>query len=279
VPVTPEVARTLPPDEVTMRAAKMSKSLRNVITPDETVSRYGADALRLYELFMAPFDQEVSWDENGINGTYRFLGRVWDLVLRTWQEAGGERFAAEDEDLTRLRHKTVERVTGDLERFRFNTMVAALMEFANALGERYRAGRWRTGAFQESVETLVRLLAPAAPFAAEGLWQATGGFGVADRPSPVEAGDPATPFGPAGSVHAQEWPSWDPALTRDAVVTVVVQVNGRVRDRVDLSAEATEEDARRAALARPRVQEFVADPEGAKYVYVKGRLLNIVTGR
>ena len=179
VPVTPEEAAALPPDEVTMRATRMSKSLRNVITPDETVARFGADALRLYELFMAPFDQEVTWDENGINGTSRFLGRIWELTLRTWEESGGERFEAPDEALSRLRHKTVGRVTADLERFRFNTMVAALMEFANALGERYREGRWKTGAFQESVETLIRLLAPAAPFLSEGLWQATGGFGRA----------------------------------------------------------------------------------------------------
>ncbi|HVG97478.1 MAG TPA: leucine--tRNA ligase [Chloroflexota bacterium] len=278
VPVTPQEAERLPPDEITMRATKMSKSLRNVITPDETVARFGADALRLYELFMAPFDQEVAWDENGINGTYRFLGRVWELVLRTREEAAGERYDGADEALTRLRHKTVERVTNDLERFRFNTMIAALMEFANALGERYREGRWKSAAFQESVETLVRLLAPAAPFAAEGLWQATGGFGRA-APLPLVAGPPEAPFAPPGSVHAQQWPTWDPALTRDAVVTVVVQVNGRVRDRLELPVEATEEDVRREALSRPRIRELVADPDGAKYIYVKGRLLNIVLGR
>jgi leucyl-tRNA synthetase len=278
IPITADEAKTLPADQVDLRATKMSKSLRNVITPDEMVAKYGADSLRLYELFMAPFDQEVAWSEEGINGQRRFLGRVWDLVARTWIEADGQRFAAADEALARLRHKTVQRVTQDMERFRFNTMVAALMEFANALGERHREGRWRTADFQESVETLVRLLAPAAPFIAEGLWQVTGGFGRGPAATP-EAGAAAQPFGAAGSVHAQDWPSWDEALTRDEVATVVVQVNGRVRDRIELPVDADEATAVAAALARPRVQEFVAEPGRAKFVYVKGRLLNVVTGR
>ncbi|HEX2186550.1 MAG TPA: leucine--tRNA ligase, partial [Chloroflexota bacterium] len=275
IPITREEAQRLPPQEVEMRATKMSKSLRNVITPDEVVARYGADSLRLYELFMAPFDQEVAWSEEGINGTRRFLGRIWDLVTRSWEEAAGQRFEGQDEALTRLRHKTVQRVTQDIERFRFNTMVAALMEFANTLGERYREGRWRTAAFQESVETLVLLLAPSAPFIAEGLWQLTGGFGRA-APGSSLAGEASTPFGPAGSIHAQEWPTWDEALTRDAMETIVVQVNGRVRERLELPVGTGEDEVRRAALARPRVQEFVAQPERAKFIYVKGRLLNIV---
>ena len=206
----------LPPDEITMRATKMSKSLRNVITPDETVARFGADALRLYELFMAPFDQEVAWDENGINGTYRFLGRVWELALRTWEEAAGERYGGPGRGPDPPAPQDGGPGHADLERFRFNTMIAALMEFANALGERYREGRWKTAAFQEFVETLVRLLAPAAPFLAEGIWQATGGFGRAAprrtppaprrRPSARRAA--STPrSGPPGTRpwHATTW--------------------------------------------------------------------------
>jgi leucyl-tRNA synthetase len=275
VPVTPEEAQTLAPDQVEMRATKMSKSLRNVITPDQMVAKYGADSLRIYELFMAPFDQEVAWSEEGINGARRFLGRVWDLVLRAHAEAGGATFDAPAEALTRLRHKTIMRVTQDIERFRFNTMVAALMEFANALGERYRAGQWRTTAFQESLESLVRLLAPSAPFIAEGLWQVTGGFGRAAAGAP-QAGDPAHPFDAPGSVHEQPWPAYDEALTVEDVVTVVVQVNGKVRDRIEAPADATEAQVRAAALQRPRIQEFVTDPERAKFIYVKGRLLNVV---
>ena len=237
---------------------RMSKSRGNVITPDEMVERYGADSLRLFELFMAPFDQDALWSDEGINGQRRFLGRVWNLVHETYAAAAGRRFEAPDEELTRLRHKTVKRVTGDIEQFRFNTMVAALMEFTNALSERYREGRWQTRAYQDAVETLLLLLAPPAPHIAEELWLRTGH---------------------EGSVHQQPWPAWDEALTRDEVVTVVVQVNGRVRDRIELAADADEAAAQAAALARPRIQEFVTNPAAAKVIYVKGRLLNIVTGK
>jgi leucyl-tRNA synthetase len=212
-----------------------------------------------------------------VNGTRRFLGRVWDLVVRSQTEAGGQRFSAFDESLARLRHRTVKRVTQDLERLRFNTMVASLMEFANELGERYRAGTWQTATFQEAIETLVLLLAPAAPFIAEGLWQMTGGFGRAPAASPG-AGEPKAGFGPVGSVHQQPWPTWDDALTRDEVATIVVQVNGKLRDRIELPVDADEATVRAAALARPKVQEHVAKPERARFVYVPGRLLNIVTG-
>jgi leucyl-tRNA synthetase len=263
-------------EEVEYRSAKMSKSLRNVITPDEMVAKYGADSLRMYEMFMAPFDQEVEWSEEGINGQRRFLGRVWNLVSETWQATEGEPFeGSADEPLTRLRHKTVKKVSEDLEQFRFNTMVAALMTFANALGERYRAGTWKTAAFQEGVETLVRLLSPSAPFIAEGLWQLTGGFGRGAAGSPF-AGNPDDPFGSAGSVHQQPWPAYDEALTHEDVATIVIQINGKVRDRMDLPVDTDESTAREAALERPRVQEFVTEPSRAKFIYVKGRLLNIV---
>src|SRR5207253_2593009 len=117
------------------RSGKMSKSLHNVITPDEMVAKYGADSLRVYLAFIAPFDQEVEWSEEGINGVRRFLNRVWDLTTQCFAAANGARFTGSDEDLTRLQHKTIQRVTRDLERFHFNTAVAALMEFANALTE------------------------------------------------------------------------------------------------------------------------------------------------
>ncbi|HAH15661.1 MAG TPA: hypothetical protein DCL45_06455 [Chloroflexi bacterium] len=281
VPITSAEASTLPPEEVIFRAAKMSKSLRNVITPDEMVGKYGADSLRLYELFMAPFDQEVEWSEDGINGARRFLGRVWDLVIK-WdlahQSDATITYDTSDDAIRRLRHKTVARVTRDLERFRFNTMVAALMEFANALGERFRGNSWRTPEFAEAIETLVRLLAPASPFMTESLWQHTGGFGRAPRTSFASgaAGDPFDATGP-GSIHQQDWPSWEDALAQDETSTVVIQVNGKVRDRFDVPVGTEESDVRSQALTRPRIQELVPDPDGCRYHYVTGRLLNIVT--
>jgi leucyl-tRNA synthetase len=150
------------------------------------------------------------------------------------------------------------------------------MEFANELGERYRAGTWRTSTFQEAIETLVLLLAPAAPFIAEGLWQITGGFGRA-APGALEAGAPTAPFGTADSVHQQAWPRWDEAHTREEVATIVVQVNGKLRDRIELPADTDEATVRATALARPKVQEYVTNPKAARFVYVPGRLLNIVT--
>ena len=280
VPITAAEAATLGPEAVTMRAAKMSKSLRNVVTPDEMVARYGADSLRLYELFMAPFDQEVEWSEEGINGARRFLGRVWDLVVRWHAAHDGATSGEPDTALVRLQHKTIARVTRDMERFRFNTMVAALMEFANALGERMRTGNARTGDFAAATEALVRLLAPTTPFFSEALWQLTGGFGRA-RSGGITAGDPSAPFatdGP-GSIHAQAWPEWDEALARDETVTIAVQVNGKVRDRIEVAAGTSEDDVRAAALERPRVREFVPDPEAARYHHVADRLLSIVVAK
>jgi len=277
IPVTGEEAEALRAagQSVEMRSAKMSKSLRNIITPDEMVTKYGADSLRMYEMFMAPFDQEVEWNEDGINGQRRFMGRVWNLVMDTWKHIHGGGFADTDVQLERLRHKTVKKVTEDMEQFRFNTMVSALMTFANALGERHRGGSWKTATFAQCLETLVLLLAPSAPFIAEGIWQQTGGFGRGVASSHF-AGAAQTKFGPAGSVHQQTWPAYDDALTLDNVVTVVVQVNGKVRDRLELSADVDQAHVQQEALSRPRIQELVTNPITARYIYIKGRLLNIV---
>jgi leucyl-tRNA synthetase len=235
---------------------RMSKSKGNVITPDEMVARYGADSLRVYELFMAPFEQDVLWSDEGINGARRFLGRVWDLILRTHAEAAGERFTADDPELTRLLHQTIRRTTRDLERFHLNTMIAGLMEFTNALTERYRSGRWRTRPFQEATESLLLLLAPAAPFLAEELWHRTGH---------------------TGSIHQQPWPSWDEELARERTVTIVVQVNGRVRDRLAVEADTPADVVQSRALALPKIRQYVADPSAAQVIYVPGRIINIVT--
>jgi leucyl-tRNA synthetase len=235
---------------------RMSKSRGNVITPDEIVERFGADSLRVYELFMAPFEHTTRWSEEGISGCHRFLRRVWELVLGTHADAAGERFAAPDEALARLLHQTIRRTTRDIERFRFNTMVAGLMEFTHALVERRRGGRWRTRPFQEAVATLPVLLAPVAPFMAEELWQRTGH---------------------AGSVHTRPWPTWDEELARAPTATIVVQVNGRVRDRFAVPAGTAEDEVKRQALARPRVRRLVPHPGGARVISVPGRLVNVVT--
>ena len=240
---------------------RMSKSRGNVITPDEMVERYGADSLRLYELFMAPFEQDVDWSEQGINGQRRFLGRIWDMILQTvTPAANGDGTAVArrpaDPELARQLHKTIRRVTEDIEAFKFNTMVAALMEFANELGERYRAGTWQTRTWDEAIRTLLVLLAPAAPHVTAELWQR---------------------IGQPGSVHEQPWPAWDEALVRDELVTVVVQVDGKVRERLELPATAAEEDVRAAARESERVQRWVSDWEAVQWRYIPGRIVSLNT--
>ena len=240
---------------------RMSKSRGNVITPDEMVERYGADSLRLYELFMAPFEQDVDWSEQGINGQRRFLGRIWDMILQTvTPAANGDGTAVArrpaDPELARQLHKTIRRVTEDIEAFKFNTMVAALMEFANELGERYRAGTWQTRTWDEAIRTLLVLLAPAAPHVTAELWQR---------------------IGQPGSVHEQPWPTWDEKLVRDELVTVVVQVDGKVRERLELPAAAAEDDVRAAAQASERVQRWVSDWEAVQWRYIPGRIVSLNT--
>ena len=252
----------------------MSKTLRNVVTPDDAVARHGADALRAYVLFMAPFEQDVEWSEAGIAGVRRFLRRVWDLVGRTWAPSPS---TSTDDELARLRHRAVRRATREIEQLRLNTLVAGLMELTNALEERQRAGRAGTATYQEALRALVLLLAPVAPFLAEGLWQRTGDSGLAAPGSPRPANRRPLRSGRLGL---------RPALANlgrgdgrpETLATVAVQVDGRARDRVELPLDASEAEALAAALARPRVRAHVPRPEGARIVYVPGRVLNIVLG-
>jgi leucyl-tRNA synthetase len=232
---------------------RMSKSRGNVITPDEVVARTGADILRLHLLFMAPFDRNVTWHEDGILGAERFLQRVWRLCLAEGRNAppAGEH----DEALRRATHKTVRRVTDDIEAFRFNLAVAALMEFVNALSDHYEA-RGATPSFAEATEILVRLLAPLAPYIAEELWARRGG-----------------PF----SVHGQPWPTYDPARTQDETVTLVVQVDGKVRDRIAVPAGIPDGEARRLALQSQPVQRLLEGRPPRRVIVVPGRLVNVVT--
>lgn len=237
---------------------RMSKSRGNVITPDDVVARYGADILRVYLLFMAPFENNVIWDEEGISGAERFLQRVWRLCHGAGQEAShgaeGQAAGSAEERLRRATHKTIRRVSEDVDSFKFNTALAALMEWTNALGE-HLAEYGQTTAFREASEVLIRLLAPFAPHIAEELWARRGG---------------------AFSVHHQPWPAYDPALTVDAVITLIVQVNGKVRDRLAVPAGIAGDQARDMALASPRVQDYLDGRVPSQVIVVPGRLVNVV---
>ena len=231
---------------------RMSKSRGNVVAPDEQVARYGADCFRLYLMFIGPWDQGGPFGLEGITGVERWLNRVWALVQSE------PRFGAEDEnaarDLRHVTHKTIRRATDDIDYFRFNTMIAAMMEMTNALTQARDAGPVDRGAWNEAIEALLLMLAPLAPHISEELWERTG------RPY---------------SIHRQSWPQWDEELAREEEVTLVVQVNGKVRDRIRVPAGIDEDHARQLALASEQVRKHL-DGAVQRVIYVPGRLVNIV---
>ena len=231
---------------------KMSKSRGNVVTPDEVVAAHGADALRAYVLFLGPFDANALWDDRGIVGIDRFLERYWRLA-HDFAALPDRPFNAAFE---RARHAVIARVTADMERFRFNTAVAALMEYVNALyaarAEPVAADQWR-----EAMRSLTLLLAPIAPFVTEEVWREV-------------LGEPA-------SVHRATWPAWDAALTVEEQVAVVIQVNGKRRDRLTAAADSDPAALRALALDNERVRAAVG-ARPVRDVIVAGRLVNVVTG-
>jgi leucyl-tRNA synthetase len=233
---------------------RMSKSRGNVNTPDSIVEAYSADALRVYEMFMAPFDQDIAWSTEGLIGAWRFLNRLWNLYGETYFQGAGS--TGEDPELQRMLHKTIRNVGVRIESFRLNTMVSALMEFVNFLGDRQRTGAWRTASFHQALDILLLLLAPAAPHMAEELWHITGH---------------------AGSVHRQTWPVWDENLVRDEIVQLPVQVNGKLRGVVEVSTEASSEEVQQAALSQARIQQYLDGHKIDKLIFVAGKVLNIVT--
>jgi leucyl-tRNA synthetase len=242
-------------DLETGEVRRMGKSAGNVVTPDEMAETYGADALRIDLLFMAPFENNTVWEEEGIVGARRFVERVWRLasaVIDEQEPARGE----PDAGLRRAIHRTIQRVTADVEAWKFNTAVATLMEGLNAMVA-HQQSRGVTAQLAEAVRAFVLLLAPFAPHVAEELWARMGG-----------------PY----SVHQQAWPEWDEEAVAEEVVTLVVQVNGRVRDRVAVPAGIGEDEAREAALNRDAVRRHVGEGQVARVVYVPGRLINVVTG-
>ena len=237
---------------------KMSKSRGNVITPDEYVSELGADAVRAYLMFVAPWEQGGEWNDSGISGISRWLNRVWNLVLGGYGQ-GGEvspnvREKAERE-LSRITHQTIRKVTEDLERFRLNTMIAALMEFTNSLARVQETGAVVSLAWEEAIDILLLLMAPTAPHLAEELWQETGHD---------------------YSIHNQNWPQWDKELATDEEITLVVQVNGKLRDRIIVPASISEAEAKQLAKASKKVDTHLEGKQIIKEIYVPGRLVNIV---
>jgi leucyl-tRNA synthetase len=233
---------------------KMSKSKGNVITPDEVIAEHGADALRGYEMFISDFAQTVPWNTAGVPGVRRWLERVWRIVLSP-EEDRGQPVAFNARELRRIAHQTIQRYERDLASFSFNTVVSALMEFTNALYKARDAGLHGSSEWAEAINILLHLVAPVAPHMAEELWQRTGH---------------------TYSIHQQPFPVADAAAAKEDEVTIVVQVNGKVRDRIVVSANADEETVRAAALATEGAQRYVGAATPKMVRYVPGRLVNIV---
>jgi leucyl-tRNA synthetase len=260
-------AATLGEDAVFWRWARMSKSKGNVVTPDDMVEQYGADALRLYLLFKAPFEADIMWENKGVEDLAKFLGRVFRLVsgLRSsfvpdWRERlDGRELDGKARELRRHTHQTIYHASEDIDRFAFNTYVAWLMKYLNAIQDITREGVEGDLALaaSEAVETFVLLLAPGAPFSADEMWE---GLGL------------------SGFTYQATWPRWDPDLAKSDTVTIAVQVNGKLRDTLELDADAGRDVLEAAALASPKVAAHLDGKQVRKVIVVPGKLVNVVAG-
>lgn len=233
---------------------KMSKSRGNVVAPDNLVARYGADTVRAYLMFFARWDMGAPWNSSGIEGASRWIRRVWALFTET--SSPGAPSPDVLRSLRRKVHQTLRRVTHDFETFEFNTIVSGLMELLNEMYKAREQGAAGTPAWNEAWNIYLRMMAPVSPHIAEELWARLG-----------------QPY----SIHTQPWPKVDEQAAREEEITLVVQVNGKVRDRIQVAADITEEDAKAAALSSEAVQKLIDGKQPRKVILVPGRLVNIVT--
>jgi len=232
---------------------KMSKSRGNVIAPDEYVAELGADAVRGYLMFIGPWELGGEWNDRGIVGVSRWLNRVWSLVTTDYASRITDPEA--EKEFLRLTHKTIKEVTADLERFRFNTMLSSLMEFSNYLSKVKESGAVSNSLWEEAISYFMLLLAPTAPHLAEELWNRT-----------------EHPY----SIHNQQWPEYDEELVKEEEITLVIQVNGKLRDKVIVPASISEVEAKELALGRERVMAYIDGKKLTRVIYVPKRVVNIV---
>jgi leucyl-tRNA synthetase len=236
---------------------KMSKSRGNVVPPDILVARYGADALRAYLMFSYRWQEGGPWNSTGIEGIIRWLRRVWTLFTASPPASGLQAPAPEAvRTLRRKLHQTVQRVTRDLESFEFNTIISSLMELLNEMYRARDAGLTAAPAWNEAAEMYLKMLAPVCPHLAEELWTAR--------------------LGKPYSVHQQAWPTLDQSAAREDVIEIPVQVNGKLRDRLTVAADASEQEIRAAALASEIVRKYMEGREPQKVILVPKRLVNVV---
>ncbi|MBI3815417.1 MAG: leucine--tRNA ligase [Nitrospinae bacterium] len=235
--------------------ATMSKSKGNIVAPDDIIEKYGADTARLFILFASPPEKELEWNDQGVEGAYRFLNRVWRLVISQKTEDRSQKTEEiPNSQLKRITHLTIKRVTEDVERFHFNTAISAIMEFVNALYQKPEA-RSQKSEVKEAINTLIILLSPFVPHIAEEMWETVGN---------------------KNSIMKEPWPSYDPESIKAEEITIVVQINGKVRSRIAVNADMEDEGIKKAALSDVKVKEFIGSKEIKKLVVVPKKLVSIV---
>jgi leucyl-tRNA synthetase len=262
----PEERAEYPDDQIVWRWARMSKSKGNVVTPDEICERYGADSLRVYEMFVAPFEDNVQWSEDGINGAFRFVNRVWRWMMaaeKDYDQAWWDRLTTVGDNSRTIRrklHQTIRKVGEDIDAFRFNTAIAALMELVNDLYT-YRPVGGSANAdpivTSEALESLVLLIAPFAPHLADEVWSR---------------------LGRQGSTYHATWPSFNTSVAAEDEIQVPVQVNGKLRDVLNVPAATTDQELERIALANEKVIAALDGKQVRKVIVVPRKLVNIVIG-
>ena len=276
IPLTPEEVEKYDPDKIIWKWVKMSKSKRNVVTPDAMAEKFGADALRTCELFVAPFEDTVQWNEDGMNGAYRFMGRVWRLV-NDWAERFDPDWrskvtaeAAADPKAKALRrkvHQTIRKVGEDIDKFAFNTAVAALMEMTNDMQafaqianpkSQIQNGPELRFAMSEAIESLVLLLSPMTPHIADELWS------MLPKPDKKQF------------TLLEQWPTYDPEVAKADEVEIVIQICGKIRDKLTISADTDEATMQSLALASDKIKSDLEGKTVRKVIVVKGKLVNIV---
>lgn len=234
---------------------KMSKSKGNVIDPMEIMdSGYGADSLRIYEMFIAPYDIDAPWDTRGVPGAYRFLNRVWNLT-QEYIEAPVANEATGDKDILAIAHKTVKKVTSDIEDDKFNTAISSMMEAVNKLYKiKDSTPVSKNSAWQYAIESLLQILAPFAPHISEELWQQ---------------------LGYQDTIHRDHWPTWDDKYLSADNMTIIVQVNGKLRAKLEVDVDTSEDEIKTMAVSDGHVKKFI-ETEPKKVIYVKNKLVSIV---
>ena len=236
---------------------KMSKTRGNVVNPDALVGKYGADTVRAFLMFIGPWDQGGPWNPTGIEGARKWVARVWALATEPVANAAALPPASDEQvkALRRVVHQTIKRVTADMDAFKHNTVIAALMELATALSRAKESAMYPDAVWGEAMKSLLLMMAPIVPHVSEELWERLGG---------------------AYSIHQQAWPVYDAHAAAEDTFTLIVQVNGKVRDRVDAPAGIADEDAKQMALATEGARKYMEGKTARQVIYVKNKLVNIV---